>query len=147
MERRPVNVLDGAVTPAGMAGDDVAATKLRDRLTREPPAAITPTAVVAALLGDGESLLAVRRNAAVAPVRPPSDPIADAGADVYLTSHRLLLLSRVVTSVALADIAEVALVGRSLIVALDDGQAIRIQADRPGVFRVNIAAARRALRS
>jgi hypothetical protein len=73
---------------------------------------------------------------------------------LYLTSTRLVLLGRPTAdgpveselSVALGDIEELAVVGERLLVSLADGTGITIDAGRPRLLRVQIAAARYAAR-
>ena len=74
---------------------------------------------------------------------------------LYLTTERLVLLVRPTAegttadrptdgelSVALADIEELACVGERLLVSLADGTGLTIDAGRPRLLRVQIAAAR-----
>ena len=78
---------------------------------------------------------------------------------LYLTTERLVLLVRPTAdgptadrptdgelSVGLADIEELACVGERLLVSLADGTGLTIDAGRPRLLRVQIAAARAAAR-
>ena len=89
-----------------------------------------------------------------------ADPASEAPGDVeslsgrlYLTTARLVLLARTPDgpsdaelSVPLDDVEELACVGERLLVSLADGTGLTIDAGRPRLLRVQIAAARAAAR-
>jgi hypothetical protein len=74
---------------------------------------------------------------------------------LYLTTTRLLLLVRSTAdgpidaelAVPLSDIDELAVVGERLLVSLSDGTGLTVDAGRPRLLRVQIAAARHASRA
>jgi hypothetical protein len=74
---------------------------------------------------------------------------------LYLTTARLVLLVRPTAdgpvdaelSVLLSDIDELAVVGERLLVSLADGTGLTVDAGRPRLLRVQIAAARHASRT
>jgi predicted acyl esterase len=66
---------------------------------------------------------------------------------LYLTTRRLTLAGRAPLDVELDEIGELALVGDRLLVTLRDGTGLSIDAWRPRLLRVQIAAARAAGRT
>lgn len=107
---------------------------------------LEPDPAIAAQLGDGELLLAVRRRAVLERCGRPGGDAAELAGDLYLTSRRLVFLGRVVHSFDLADLVEVILYGSGLLVLTRGGEGVRLEVDQPGLMRGQIAAARSASR-
>lgn len=128
------------------AFDESAAAEARIRFRSEPMPAIETDAAVALLLESGERLVAVRRETSLE--RRQADHTAAGGlaGDLYVTSRRLVFQGRLALSLDLEDIDEAMLSGDRLLLVTRDGAGIAIDADRPRLLRVEIAAARAALR-
>ena len=69
------------------------------------------------------------------------DGIDDFAGTFYLTSQRLMLLGHTTLEVELDEIDELALAGERLLITLTDGTGLSIDASRPRLMRVQIAAA------
>jgi hypothetical protein len=110
----------------------------------EVMAELQPDSAIAPLLGEGERLLAVRRRAVLERRGRPEGDAAELAGDLYLTSTRLVFLGRVVHSFDLADLAEVILYGPGLLIVTRGGEGVRLEVDRPGPLRREIAVARSA---
>jgi hypothetical protein len=127
--------------------DELAASEARRRYRTEPMPAMQPDLPIAALLRPDEVVLAVRRGpgpgeTALLPgvVVPASAPA------VYLTSERLVHCGPDAATLELGQIADAILLRGGLVLILDDGSFVRLEVDRPRVFRVEIATARAAAR-
>lgn len=98
---------------------------------------------------DGSVAERLRPNETVVEVRPStviSRHIRDDGTDehagrLYLTTRRLLLIGHAPLDVELDQIEELALAGERLLVTLRDATGLSIDASRPRLLRVQIAAA------
>ncbi len=124
-----------------------------EELVEMRPGAMVGRALLAGVGGAaGEGGAGTAPSAAQAVVDPLSGRL-------YLTTERLVLLVRPTAdgktadrptdgelSVGLADIEELACVGERLLVSLADGTGLTIDAGRPRLLRVQIAAARAASR-
>jgi len=66
---------------------------------------------------------------------------------LYLTDQRLMLVGRAPFEVELGEIDELDFAGERLLVTLRDGTGVSIEASRPRLLRVHIAAAREAART
>jgi len=151
---------------ARSTADEADAIDARERYRSEGLPAVEPDPEIALKLHAGEGVVEVRPGATLGRVPlagsvTTDDPIAagdlamgqtQAGR-LYLTTSRLVLLTRpsdspdvLELSVELANIEELALVGERLLVSLVDGTGLTIDAGRPRLLRVQIAAARAASR-
>jgi hypothetical protein len=158
---------DASEILARSAADETDAIEARERYRSEGLPAVEPDPEIALRLHTGEGVVEVRPGATLgrAPLAgsvASDDPISagdlalgqtQAGR-LYLTTSRLVLLTRpsdspdvLELSVELANIEELALVGERLLVSLVDGTGLTIDAGRPRLLRVQIAAARAASRS
>ena len=79
---------------------------------------------------------------------PRSNPYPAAGiaGDLYVTSHRLILVGRHTVTFDLADIADVVISGERLLLVMRDGSGVTLDVDQPRLLRVQVAAAREAAR-
>jgi hypothetical protein len=122
--------------------DAAAATVARARFRAEGPDTLPADPRIARLMVQGELLVAKRGEVAVdrrqASLR--DRPVGD----LYVTSERLILVGSSAITIALEDIEDAALIGDCVLLMLTGGAAIAIEADRPRLLRVQIAAARAA---
>ena len=127
--------------------DEVAARAARERYTQGAMADIPSDAAIAPLLDEGEAVRAVRRDARV-DRRQPADLGRGTGlaGDLYLTSRRLVFTGNVVIDYALNQVVDAVLASDRLLLLMRNGDALTVQAPEPHLLRVEIAAARRALR-
>jgi hypothetical protein len=92
------------------------------------------------LLRPGETVVDLRPSAVVSRhVR--GDGTEQLPGRLYLTSQRLLLVGRAPLAVELGEIEELALAGERLLVTLRGSTGLAIDASRPRLLRVQIAAA------
>lgn len=126
------------------ARDEADAASARERFRSEPVPAITPSDRVAPLLLPGEVVHAVRDTAVLS--SPGADPSLGYGGTLYLTSQRLLLLGKVVMGVELTNIVETSMAGERLMLALDEGEGVTLDLDRPRLLRAELAAVLRGMR-
>lgn len=107
------------------------------------------------LLVDGHVADRLRPGETVIDARPSSvvsrhlngDGTDDFPGRLYLTTERLMIVGHVPLDVELGEIDELALAGERLLVTLRDGTGLAIDAARPRLMRVQIAAALAAGRS
>jgi hypothetical protein len=122
--------------------DAAAATVARARFRAEGPDTLPADPRIARLMVQGELLVAKRGEVAFdrrqASLR--DRPVGD----LYVTSERLILVGSSAITIALEDIEDAALIGDCVLLMLTGGAAIAIEADRPRLLRVQIAAARAA---
>jgi hypothetical protein len=140
-------ILERVCADQAAACDEEAAAEARARFRSEPMPCIPPDDAIAQMLGADERVLSVRREATIE--RRQGDPASSAGGlagDLYITSRRLVFRGRLALSIDLEDIDEAMLSGDRLLLVTRDGAGIAIDADRPRLLRVEIAAARAALR-
>jgi hypothetical protein len=141
-------IRDAAEIVARAAADEAAADRARERYRTSPMVPITPDARIAAALGPGELVVAVRPSAVLERREPQPDearPRGLAGA-LYVTSRRLILLGRVSLAIAFEEIEEVGLSGERLLLVLCDRKGVWLEAPQPRLLRVEIAWARAAVR-
>jgi hypothetical protein len=120
--------------------DERAAFDARARYRNEGLPAIEPDDEIAASLRPDESVVVVRPSSVVSR-HPRGDGIEDFAGRLYLTSRRLVLLGQTTLEVDLREIDELALAGERLLVTLNDGAGLSIDATQPRLLRVQIAAA------
>jgi hypothetical protein len=163
---------DAADILARTAADEADAIQARERYRSEGLHAIDPDPEIGARLRPNEKLIEMRPGAMVGRALLAGVGGAAAGEDgagtassaaqavaeslsgrLYLTTSRLVLLARPADaptdaeiSVGLTDIEELACVGERLLVSLADGTGLTIDAGRPRLLRVQIAAAQAASR-
>jgi hypothetical protein len=172
-EPRPAALRDATDIVARTAADEADAIAARERYRADGIGTIEPDPEIAGRLADNERLIETRPGAMVgrAQLTGVGGIGGAAGEDgagtassaahsvdalsgrLYLTTSRLVLLSRPADrptdtelSVGLDDIEELACVGERLLVSLADGTGLTIDAGRPRLLRVQIAAARAASR-
>jgi hypothetical protein len=112
--------------------------RARYRTDGLPP--IEPDGQIAEHLRTGEAVF-VERPSSVVSRHQRSDGADDFAGSLYLTSERLILVGRTPFEVGLDQIDELALAGERLLVTLADGTGLSIDAARPRLLRVQIAAA------
>ncbi len=163
---------DAADIVARTSADEADAIQARERYRHEGLQTIDPDPEIGARLRPNEQLIEMRPGAMVGRALLAGVGGAAAGEDgagtassaaqavveslsgrLYLTTSRLVLLARPADgppdaelSVGLADIEELACVGERLLVSLADGTGLTIDAGRPRLLRVQIAAAQAATR-
>jgi hypothetical protein len=129
--------------------DEVAATEARARYRAAGMTPLDSDARIAPLIRPGEQVLAVHHGVRAESRAIPEgseEPIRLAG-DLYLTSARLVLVDGVELSFGLDRIEEAVLSGEHLLLVMQDGAGLSIAADQPRLLRVQISAARSALRA
>jgi hypothetical protein len=139
---RDAPAVDGSTT------DRTASDRARTQYRRASMATIEPDAAIAPLLCPGELVHAVRRGA-MFELREPvgAETVNQCGAgDLYLTSRRLVVLSRPQFEVELEWIREIGLAGDRLLLTLADGSGVCVVATGPRLLRVEISAARERVR-
>jgi hypothetical protein len=132
-----------------IAADEAAADEARRRYREGGVSPLEPDERISPLLYPDERPLAVRRSAALDRRQPPLslEPAAALGGDLYLTSRRLVLLGHHVVEIDLMEIEEAALSGEVLLLALRDGTGVTLRVAQPRLLRVQVAAARSAIRT
>ena len=137
-----------APAPEGANADRAASDRARSRYRCASMATIEPDAAIAPLLCPGERLHTVRRGV-MFELREPlgAGTVNQCGAgDLYLTSRRLVILSRPLLDVELEWIHEVELAGDRLLLTLGDGSGVCLGVTGPQLLRVEISAARERVR-
>ena len=102
--------------------------------------AIEPDAAISEHIRPGETVVSVRPSSVVSR-HLVGDSTDDYAGRLYLTSQRLVLLGHTDVEIELERIEELALAGERLLVTLTDRTGLSIDADRPRLLRVQIAAA------
>ena len=127
-----------------VAADEKGADAERERLASEPLPTIHANAEMVVQLHPGE-LLHAERRAAVMERRQEGQP---SGGILYLTSQRLVHAGNErVEEIPLERIADMAVaMERLLLIELTDGSDLAIEVDRPRLLRVQVSAARAAMR-
>jgi hypothetical protein len=128
--------------------DRAASDRARTRYRCTSMASIEPDAAIAPLLCPGERLHTLRRGVTFE-IREPlgAGTVNQSGAgDLYLTSRRMVVLSRPVLDVELEWIHEVELAGDRLLLTLGDGSGVCLVVTGPQLLRVEISAARERVR-
>jgi hypothetical protein len=141
----PASLRDAEVIAARVAADEMAADAERDRLTREPLPVLKASPRIGFQLAAGERLHA-ERHAALLERGKAGHP---SGGTLYVTSQRLVHVGgEAVEEFALDAITEMAVaLERLLLIELADGSDLAIEVDRPRLLRVQVSAARAALRT
>ncbi len=140
----PAALRDAAAIAARVAADEEAADAERERLVTQPLPVIDAQADMLFQLEPGERLHAERR-AALIERGQEGQPF---GGKLYLTSHRLVHIgTEAVEEVRLDAVADMAVaLERLLLIELTDGSDLAIEVDQPRLLRVQVSAARVALR-
>jgi hypothetical protein len=131
---------DAAEILRRIEADEAEAEAARVRFQMEGlPRAKADESVVGWLLAS-EDLIDVRHAVVVTRHASSGGSTSFAGA-LYLTTRRLLLLGRELLSNELTEIEELVVAGERLLLTLTDGVGLSIDASRPRLLRVQIAAA------
>ena len=128
--------------------DRAASDRARSRYRRASMATIEPDVAIAPLLCPGEHVHAMRQGA-MFELREPLDSatVNRCGAgDLYLTSRRVVVLSRPELEIELKWIREIGLAGDRLLLTLADGSGVCLVVPGPRLLRVEISAARERVR-
>ena len=143
--RRDPAVSDAQAVLDRVERDEIAARAARERLRDGPMSPIEPDATISPLLHPGELVLSQRSAVLLNP--PSGDPsIAGYGGALYVTSQRLIHTGRLLVSIGLEQIREVSLAGERLLLTLDGGEGVSLEAEQPRLLRVEISAAQAQLR-
>ena len=126
--------------------DERDAVEARNRYRADGLPVLAVDGPIAERLRPGETVVDARTSAVV------SRHLRGDGTDVfpgrlYLTTERLMVVGGATLDVELEQIDELALAGERLLVTLRDGTGLSIDASRPRLMRVQIAAAMAAGRS
>jgi hypothetical protein len=142
-------VRDAAEILARVAADEAAADEARERYRGELMISIDPDPRIAAVLGPGEKVVAIRHSAYLErrESRPEPDTPAGLAGELCVTSRRLVLLGRIRWSIDLEEIEEAGLSGERLLLVMRDGKGVWLEAAQPRLLRVEIATARAAVRA
>jgi hypothetical protein len=127
------------------ASDEREAEQARARYREAGLPAVTPDPQIAAALLADEAVVEVRQAATIGR-HLADDAVETLVGRLYLTTRRLVLLGQRAFHVPLDDIDELALAGERLLVTLNDGTGLAIDAGGPRLLRVQVAAARAAAR-
>jgi hypothetical protein len=134
---------DAARVAERAALDEAAAADARERYRTQPLPSLTDDRV-AAHLSEGEQVHSLRTSAIL--LGPGDATALGYGGTLYLTSQRLIHLGQVIVTVQLTDVAETSLAGERLLLTLRNGDGLRLDIDRPRLFRTELAAATRGRR-
>lgn len=134
---------DAARAAERAALDEAAAADARERYRIQPLPSLTDDRV-APHLARGEQVHSLRASAIL--LGPGDDTALGYGGTLYLTSQRLIHLGQVIVTVQLTDVAETSLAGERLLLTLRNGEGLRLDIDRPRLFRTELAAATRGRR-
>jgi hypothetical protein len=116
------------------------------RLREQGVVTIEPDDAVGALLDRGECVVAVRRSVCLERRAGSVGPAAGISGDLYVTSRRLLHLGRTTVEYQLGEIREVVVANGALMLLVGADRGLMIRVPDPRLLRVQIAAAREALR-
>ena len=134
---------DAARAAERAALDEAAAAEARERYRTQPLPSLTDDRVAPHLARD-EQVHSLRASAIL--LGPGDDTALGYGGTLYLTSQRLIHLGQVIVTVQLTDVAETSLAGERLLLTLRNGDGLRLDIDRPRLFRTELAAATRGRR-
>jgi hypothetical protein len=123
--------------------DEAESDEARIRYRVEGLPSIDVDAPAAERLRPGEAALDVRSSAVITR-HLLGDGTDELAGQLVLTTHRLLVVGHAPLDVELGDIDELTLAGERLLVTLRDGTGLSINASRPRLLRVQIAALREA---
>lgn len=141
---------DATAIAERIAMDEASAAAARLRLRDAPPSAIEADGAIGPLLEPGELLVACRRSVGFDRrqlLAAPDRVSPFLAGDLYLTSRRLVLIGRVTLSFDLAAVEEVIVSAERILLVGRDGTGVALDVHRPRTLRVEIAAARAALRA
>ncbi len=127
--------------------DELAADELRRRLRTWGFVPIEPDDRIRALLVRGECVLAVRRAVSLERRTGPRAGDEGLGADLYLTSRRLVILGHEPVEYPLAQIREIYVSAGAVRLVVEGNRGVELRVPDPRVLRVAIAAAREAIRA
>jgi hypothetical protein len=135
---------DANAIAARVTADEVAADAERQRLISEPLPTIPALAEQVFQAWPDELIHAERRAALV----ERGNDLPPSGGTLYVTSRRLVHVgNEAIEEIELDRIADMAVaLERLLLVELTDGSDLAIEVDQPRLLRVQVAAARAALR-
>lgn len=124
--------------------DEAAASQARARFRSSGLEPVEADDRVRPVLAPGEQVIAVRHGVAldrrVASSR--ASAVDSIRGDLYVTTARIVHIGDKVNTFPLDQIEDSALAGESVLLILHDGVGIVLDADRPRLLRVQIAAAR-----
>ena len=120
--------------------DEREALEARARYRTDGLPTLEADVAIAEHIRPGETVVVVRPSSAISR-HLRGDGTDDFAGSLYLTSQRLMLLGHMTLEVELDQIDELALAGERLLVTLTDGTGLSIDAARPRLLRVQIAAA------
>jgi hypothetical protein len=123
--------------------DEAEADKARIRYRVDGLPSVDVDGLAAERLLPGEAAVDVRSSAVITR-HLLSDGTDEFAGQLVLTTRRLLVVGKTPLDVELSEIDELALGGERLLVTLRDGTGLSIDASRPRLLRVQIAAAREA---
>ena len=123
--------------------DEAEADEARIRYRVEGLPSVDVDGRTAARLRPGEAAIDVRSSAVVTR-HLLGDGTDELAGQLIITTQRLLVVGHTPLEVELDEIDELALAGERLLVTLRDGTGLSIDASRPRLLRVQIAAAREA---
>ena len=126
--------------------DEREAVEARVRYRAEGLPRLEVDGPVAELLRPDESVVDVR-PAAIVSLHLRGDGTEAYPGRLYLTNRRLMVVGQAPYEVELGEIVELALAGERLLVTLRDATGLSIDASRPRLLRVQIAAALHAART
>jgi hypothetical protein len=139
-------IRDAEEIPLRAREDEGEAVEARIRYRIDGLPSLDVDGPVAERLRPGESVVDVRSSAVVSR-HPRRDGIEQFPGRFYLTTKRLMVAGLAPFDVELGEIDELALAGERLLITMRDGTGLSIDASRPRLLRVQIAAAREAART
>ena len=139
--------LDGRETRSDVRPtDDEDASRARRRYRSHGIEPLAPDPCFGVLLEPGEDVLARHQGVGLdrRQLSTRDGSSAPTVGDLYVTSTRLVHLSLPVVMIELDDIEDAALVGHRVLLVTRGGIGVTLEADRPRLLRVQMAAARAA---
>ncbi|HEX6655536.1 MAG TPA: hypothetical protein VF153_04920 [Candidatus Limnocylindria bacterium] len=139
----PAALQDAQQITARVSADEAAADAERERLAAGNLPDVSDEAKGGLELREGEIVHAIRQVALL----EGGSGQTPMGGTLYLTSQRLVHAGQAVREAELTEIAEIAVaLERVLLVDLADGSDLALEVDQPRLLRVQLAAARSAVR-
>jgi hypothetical protein len=123
--------------------DEADADEARIRYRVEGLPSVDVDELAAERLRPGETAVDVRSSTVVTR-HLPGDGTDELAGQLVITTERLLVVGHTPLELELGDIDELTLAGERLLVTLHDGTGLSINASRPRLLRVQIAALREA---
>ena len=120
--------------------DEREAFEARARYRTDGLPTLDPDGTIAGYIRPGETVAVVRPSSVISR-HQRGDGTDDFAGSLYLTSQRLILVGHSTFEVDLDQIDELALAGERLLITLTDGTGLSVDAARPRLLRVQIAAA------